>query len=324
MKKLYTIGNGFDLAHGLHTDYWTFRTYIEQHYPEFLIAFEKRYDIEQLDHTEPWYTIEDQKRWNQAVNKALWSSFEDSMGQPNTTEMLSFSTSVLNNMYLDGGNICIQDTMDAYWKKQFGFIHLLQDYLKEWVEQIDVETVRPRKNMLIRDEEDYFLNFNYTDVLERVYKMKRVIHIHGSVERVSDIPPMIGHCNKTEIEQHRQWAREANAECNEGEASIQNAIADYLDAILKDTNSIIDYHHSFFHSLNNIEQIVVIGWSAGSADIPYLLKIKECVSRDTSWVVYWYDDEALFRLKKVLDEVEINGIYTVEYLQTDTFWDSAQ
>ena len=71
MKRLYIIGNGFDIAHGIHTDYWNFRTYLEQNYPEFLIEFEKLYDIWQLDDTEPWYTIKAQESWNQAVNNDL-------------------------------------------------------------------------------------------------------------------------------------------------------------------------------------------------------------------------------------------------------------
>lgn len=39
-----------------------------------------------MDDTEPWYTKEAQKRWDKSVNKVLWSSFEENMGHPNTTE----------------------------------------------------------------------------------------------------------------------------------------------------------------------------------------------------------------------------------------------
>lgn len=323
MKRLYIIGNGFDVAHGLHTDYWKFRTYLEQNYPEFLIEFEKLYGIQQLDDTEPWYTIKAQERWNQAVNKDLWSAFEESMGHPDITDMLNFSSSILDDMDLDGGNIGIRDTMDVYWRDQFGFVNLLQDYLKEWIEQIDTSSILPRKKELIGNDEDCFLNFNYTDVLEHVYQIEDVIHIHGSIESISDISPIMGHCNKAECEKHRQWAKEADEEYDEGESSIQEAIADYLEAILKDTNSIIDFHSRFFRSLNKIEHVIVIGWSAGSVDIPYLLKIKECVRRDTKWTVYWYNDEAYAGLKHAFDEVEINRNYEVEYVQTDEFWDNA-
>lgn len=321
MKKLYIIGNGFDIAHGLHTDYWKFRTFLEQEYPDFLIEFEKLYGIQQLDDTEPWYTIKAQERWNQVVNKDLWSAFEELMGHPDISDMLNFSSSILDDMDLDGGNIGIRDTMDAYWRDQFGFANLLQDYVKEWIEKIDTSGILPRKNELIGNDEDIFLNFNYTDVLEHVYQIEDVTHVHGSMERVSDISPIMGHCNKTESYKHRQLAMEADEKYDEGESSIQDAIADYLDALFKDTNSIIDFHRGFFRELDKIDHVVVIGWSAGSVDIPYLLKIKESVRKDIKWTVYWYNNEAYISLKKAFDEVEITGKYEVEYLQTDEFWD---
>lgn len=62
MKSLYVIGNGFDVAHGLRTDYWKFRTYLEAEYPYFLNQFEALYNIQPLDDTEPWYTKEAQER----------------------------------------------------------------------------------------------------------------------------------------------------------------------------------------------------------------------------------------------------------------------
>ncbi|HCT64429.1 MAG TPA: hypothetical protein DIC60_04030 [Lachnospiraceae bacterium] len=322
MKKLYIIGNGFDVAHGIHTDYWKFRTYLEQNYPEFLGKFEKLYGIQQLDDTEPWYTIEAQERWNTATNKDLWSEFEESMGHPDTTDMLNFSSCILDDMDLEGGNIGIQDTMDVYWREQFGFINLLQDYVKEWIEQIDTSGIFPRKKELIGNNGDYFLNFNYTDVLEQVYQIEEVTHIHGSIESLSDISPIMGHCNKAESDKHRQWAKEADEEYDEGESSIQNAIADYLEAIFKDTNSIIDDNSRFFGDLHNIEHVIIIGWSAGNVDIPYLLKIKECVNRNTKWAVHWYNDEAYASLRRALDEVKINENYEVEYVQTEEFWDN--
>lgn len=322
MKRLYLIGNGFDVAHGLYTDYWNFRTYLEQNHPEFLGEFEKLYDIHQLDDTEPWYTIEAQELWNKTVNNDLWSAFEESMGHPNTTEMLEFSSCILDDLDLEGGNIGIQDTMDVYWREQFGFINVLQDYVKEWIQQIDTSGILPRKKELIGNNEDYFLNFNYTDVLEHVYQIEEVTHIHGGVERVSDIPPIMGHCNSAESEKHRQWAKEADEEYDEGESSIQNAIADFLEAIFKDTNSIIYFHSKFFKNLNTIDHVIVIGWSAGSVDIPYLLKIKECIRRDTKWTVYWYNNEAYTSLKNAFNELQIDGNYAVEYIQSDEFWDN--
>lgn len=40
MKTLYIIRNGFDIAHGLDTSYWSFREYLNDSCPEFLQEFE--------------------------------------------------------------------------------------------------------------------------------------------------------------------------------------------------------------------------------------------------------------------------------------------
>lgn len=195
--------------------------------------------------------------------------------------------------------------------------------MKVWIEQIDTSGILPRKKELIGNDKDYFLNFNYTDVLERVYQIDDVTHIHGSMESVSDIVPIMGHCNRTESEKHRQWAKEADEEYNEGEASIHEAIADYLEALFKNTNSIIGFHSRLFRNLIEVEHIISIGWSAGSVDIPYLLKIKESVGKNTKWTVHWYTDKDYANLKKAFDDTKIDGSYEVEYIQTDKFWDSA-
>ena len=322
MKSLYMIGNGFDVAHGLQTDYWKFRTYLEQKYPEFLTLLENIYGIQQLDSTEPWYTKDAQEKWNNNVDKNLWSLFEESLGNPDIIDMLNSSSCVLDDMDLDGGNIGIRDTMDVYWQDKFGFINLLQKYAKEWIEKIDTSCIFTKKRELLDNDVDYFLNFNYTDVLEHVYRIENVTHIHGGVVSVTDITPIMGHCNKSEIEKHRQLAKKADDEWDEGGSSIHNAIANFLEAIFKDTNSIIKYHNEFFKSLNNVDQVIIIGWSAGNVDIPYLLKIKESVRANTKWIVYWYDDAAYKSLVNAFDEVKINGQYDVVYTQTNEYWDT--
>lgn len=191
IKTLYIIGNGFDLAHGLKTNYWLLRTFIEEKNPYFIRTFESKYDIEPLDDTEPWYTEEAQIRWNDSVNHSLWSEFEKCMGEPNTTEMLDMSESVTEGMPSDG----IRYHMDCYWREEFEYIDRFHDYVREWIESVDTSKVICLKKSLLNSE-DYFFNFNYTDILEKVYGIENVLHIHGGVQSVCDIPPIMGHCNK--------------------------------------------------------------------------------------------------------------------------------
>lgn len=314
IKTLYIIGNGFDIAHGLDTRYWKFREYLEIENPNFLMEFEALYNIHPLDDTEPWYTESAQDRWNKAVDHDLWSTFEETMGNPNTTEMVEQSQSVTEGM----PQISIRDHMDVYWKEQFGFISELQNYVKEWIESVDTSFVSCKRSALI-DSNDIFLNFNYTDILERVYKIDEVLHIHGGVSSVCNIPPIMGHCNIKAIQQHRIWAKEADEIFSEAEASVLDAVADYLEEIYKDTQERISSNRSFFEKLRNVNHVVVIGWSAGNVDLPYLKEVISKVDESTTWTVYWYDDDAYQSLNNAF---ETQGIVDkITYIQSDEFWD---
>lgn len=321
MKKLYIIGNGFDIAHGLDTAYWDFRSFLSDNYPQFLENFEYWHDVGRVDFSNPRLSANAREQWERSTKVKLWYELENIMGCPNIYEMMDWSESILkNDMDLDSGLVGIEDTMDSHWRKQYGYINKFEQYVKEWIETIDTRDIEPKRMALV-ESTDYFLNFNYTDTLETVYKIEDVFHIHGGVSSVTDIDPIMGHCNSQDIEEHRRLAGEADALLNEGEASIHRAIANYLQSIYKDTNSIISFSESFWEKLSNIDMVVIVGWAAGKADWPYLRKIQESIKDDTKWQVYYYDDDALAALSKAMREEGIERKYEVTYTPTREFWD---
>lgn len=321
MAKLYIIGNGFDIAHGLNTSYWNFRSFLEETDYEFLIEFEKLYNIHPLDCTEYGYTETAQKKWNDRVYDTLWSEFEKSMGFPDIQAMLDFSESVLGDLDLESGNIGIIDTMNSYWKQQFGFINKLQNYVKEWISSIDLSHVKTRKNLLLNNDEDYFLNFNYTRVLEDIYQADHVLHIHGSIGHNSDTSPFMGHCNQEDIDEHLQHYHEYFDKGYEGEASIHSAVADYLTSIFKDTSQYIRINQFFFNRLSLVDEVIILGWSIGDVDIPYLNKICNSIKSTTKWTVYYYDCKAYHTIHKALLENNIIDKFHPKFIKTDDFWD---
>lgn len=321
MPKLYIIGNGFDIAHNLNTGYWDFRKFLEEQDYQFLLQFEELYGIHYLDETEYGYSEEVQKQWERRVYHELWSEFERFMGFPNTYDMLNFSSSILDDLDLETGNIGIRDTMDEYWKKQYGFIDKLQYYVKEWILKIDISNVKPKKISLLDNDEDYFFNFNYTRVLEDIYKIDNVLHIHGSIGDDADMSPFMGHCNQEQIDEHLQEYRDAFEMQDEGEASIHRAIAEYLKAIFKDTSHYIMFNNYFFNRLKSVDEIIIIGWSAGDVDIPYLKKIRDSVNEVTKWTVYYYDTTAYNSLHKALSENGIKDTFQTQFIPSENFWD---
>lgn len=292
------------------------REHIEKSDPEFLRFFESLYDIQPLDDTEPWFTEAAQDRWNNSVNHSLWSAFENYMGNPNTTEMLELSTSVTEGMPSDG----IRDHMYYYWKDHFGIIDKLSAHIKEWVETINTDNIIPKRKKLISSS-DIFFTFNYTDVLEKVYRINNVLHVHGGVSSICDIDPIMGHCNKIDIKKHRKWAAEADDEFQEAEASIQDAVADYLEKIFKDTDKQINYHKIFFDKLSAVNHVVSIGWSGGDVDFPYLREIERNVSSNTQWNVYWHSESDFRALENVFEKIERFDKRLLKFEQSDKFWD---
>ena len=163
-------------------------------------------------------------------------------------------------------------------------------------------------------------DFNYTDLLEKVYHAENVLHIHGGVESVTDIEPVMGHCNKHDIDEHKRLAREADEEFDEGGASIHRAVVDYLSRIYKDTDAIVSFNNYFWNKLHNVNRVEIIGWSAGEVDLPYLRIIRDNVDSSTIWNVYFYDDRALTMLSKAMDSEKISDLYEVHYIPANEFW----
>mgnify|MGYP002473366611 CR=1 FL=1 len=268
-----------------------------------------------MDVTERWYTKEIQEYWDKDVNYSLWSTFEKFMGNPNTSQMIEQSKPATEGMPPVGIRYC----MDLFWKERFGFINKLHRYVKEWIESVDTSKVICRKKGMVNST-DFYFSFNYTDVLERVYGIESVLHIHGGVASVCDVPPIMGHSNEQDIQKYREWAKEAANEFDEANASIMDAVADYLETIYKDTKSQIRFNKSFFNRLSTVNRVIIMGWSAGEADIPYLQEIIKNISHNTRWTVYWYNKDAYNSLENVFKKESIVDNNVIEYIQSDAFW----
>ena len=318
MSVLYLFGNGFDRAHGINTSYSDFRHFLEKNHGDFLHRFEAMYNIHPLDDTEPWYTDEAQKRWIERVQKDLWVTFEEEMGKPNIEEMYDYAVSLAEEM----PEIGVKDTLDWYWKNEYGFVQELQAYILEWLKKdVDTSFATCKKDSLCHAQSDFIINFNYTDTIKRVYGIKNVLHIHGGLPTCSDIPPIIGHGNKYVIDSNRRKAKQCQDECIEWAESIYDTIANYCEVLYKDTERIIAEHDSFFVSLKGVEEVICLGLSFGDVDIPYLQRIAREVESTTKWIIYYYDEKTHKRLKDVFGILGISRSFEVYFLPSDSFWD---
>ena len=323
MSTLFVIGNGFDRAHGLKTSYWDFRKYLEKYAEDFLVQMEKMYSIAPFERLDKRFKKNKniQNRRDDAIYKTLWKNFEYGLGEANEAEMLDFSKSIVDDLDLDGGPVGIKDTMDDYWEEQYRFIEGLNEYVGKWIRQVRLFKAAPMKATFIDNSEDYFFTFNYTSVLERIYRVpsNHILHIHGGLYPYCDEPPILGHGNVKKIKEYREKAERAAEEYDEGKESIYNAVANYYERTFKNTNECMAFRGNFFRQLTEVNNVEIIGHSFGEVDMPYFTYLKCCISKNAKWKFYYHSSEDYNAAKKAVNELELD-IRDYEILLSDCFW----
>lgn len=328
MSKLYIIGNGFDRAHGLKTSCWDFRKYLAKYAEDFLIEFEKIYGFYPFNpdqpHLSPKRVREANKQRNNDLYDYLWTSFEISLGQPAEDEIDVFCDSAVDAMSeLESGPIEIEDTLEAFFNEHLQFVEKLQDYLIKWVRQIRMHKAKVKKTVLLDNQTDLFLSFNYTPALERIYRIKanRICHIHGGIPPYCYKPPVIGHGNKEQIVFHREQQKECEENDDEGGASIHRAFVDFYQRTFKDTSRYLDANWSFFDKIQDVEEVLVIGHSLGDVDFAYFREVLGRVGL-ASWSVYYFDPTKQVEMKEALRKIGLKkNKYRLLSSETD-FWDT--
>ncbi|MBE6119973.1 MAG: hypothetical protein E7189_06000 [Erysipelotrichaceae bacterium] len=125
----------------------------------------------------------------------------------------------------------------------------------------------------------------------------------------------------TKILKYIKKAYEEKERFTEGEASIHQAISNYLQTLYKDTKWIISFNQCFWEKLKDVNKVIIFGWSAGLADISYLKMIRKSVDQNAEWFIYYYDDKAYKWLSEVLNKLGIDQNFKVHYIPSSKFWD---
>lgn len=185
MTNLFIVGNGFDKAHGLATDYSDFHNYLLKMYPNaaklspsFSINNTLTPDGEEVfDKNEVVAFVMD------IINEAEgnnWSNFETSLGKLDFERYLDNMTLLFNT----GDDKELFRMAYRYEEVSNNFhkvIVKIKDLFSDWINSIDVLEASPKTSFkkVINEKNDMFLNFNYTSVLEEIYDVENICYIHG-------------------------------------------------------------------------------------------------------------------------------------------------
>ena len=286
MKKLFIIGNGFDLAHSLPTKYEDFRKYLVEKYPE--ATSDEVVVPYRIYLPDGGYKYDD----TQVVSLLLcligiaeelgdeWNDFEASLGKMEYS--LCFDD--LDDVYDRNGEINPRHTANNNEDRAAeinGALRLIENYFSDWVNTIKITNafgLREIKNFkdLINPDTDIFLTFNYTKTLEVLYEVKDVLHIHGTQNENDDL--VFGHGNDDDI-------GEALALHHFG---AHNEIHELHRELRKPTEIVIDVIKFFFDRIisENICSIYFFGFSFSEVDIPYVYEICRSIKNKPYVVCY--------------------------------------
>lgn len=253
-RILYIIGNGFDLAHGIKSSYWNFREWLGNNRSN-LIGMMDIFFSNQRD---------------------VWSNIEQALGEYNEESILDYCRpdEEFDYDHSLSSSARVEDSPMTFFQP---VLEEFRDAFRDWVDSIEISGIEKVYKL---NTDSRYLSFNYTDTLETEYGIaqNKVTHIHGS--RLNDEEYIIGHNN------NRNPSSVWDDDGLTFEQQAYENIIVWMNEFTKQYNRNIANHSSFFDSLYDIKQIIVIGHSMSKVDWPYFREIIKNIGKEIPWIVY--------------------------------------
>ncbi|MBT2732209.1 AbiH family protein [Carnobacterium sp. ISL-102] len=293
-KRLFIIGNGFDLAHKLPTSFNpNFKEIAEKN--EQFPYFWEIYQSQEID---------------------IWSDFENLLAKPDFNELEQifegYKSDYLSDRESDRDAIITQVDLNG------NLIPSLYEFANQAEEKL-IKKVAISSNIKLFKPEDLFVNFNYTHTLEKVYGVQasRVLHVHGEVGQDNLV---LGYPEGDFSPEKYQYDVRQKGRGPYRESDIRDHIEDMMKSDMMDY-----YTYTAFEGLiikvesfnkapqvklleeflvrNEIKEIIVNGHSC-AIDFPYF----EYLSRNfrkAEWVFYAFDNKTKNNIEKLIKKFSI-------------------
>lgn len=293
--KLFVIGNGFDIGHGIPCKYSNFKEYLKDDRADILKVMEKFY-----------YTGE---------YSELWSDFETSLERDINYDSLS---EIIGE---NSPNFGADDFSDRDWYRAKIYIEQECDELLKmvragfegWIASLKISDVKKKYDL---DSTALYLTFNYTDVLEKAYNIStsNILHIHNKVgeELIFGHGKNVDEFNVQKAlygdeNAHLTYDDDGNIESNAvgHEQFAEEAVCTFYKKMRKPTDQILKNQSDFFNGLTNIKDVVVIGHSYNEIDLPYFIKIAQSTNNKTKWTLSYFSDTDKISAEKIMNSLGI-------------------
>ncbi|SOS36182.1 hypothetical protein CFBP6411_04825 [Pseudomonas syringae group genomosp. 3] len=263
-QTLYVIGNGFDLHHGLATQYKDFKAYL------------KTADPEVYGWVESYVPAEND-----------WSDLEAALAYLDTDNIVSdlemFLASYTDENWSDAGHHDFQYEVD---RVAGGLSKTLQARFGDWIRSIVIPERANAITLLQElDPSAAFLTFNYTGTLTKLYGVPtdHVLFIHGDgAEEASEL--VLGHAWKIEDRVPMQGSLDEE-DYDHRIMEAFGTLDEYFETTFKPSALIIQRNAPFFESLGSIREVVVLGHSLSDVDRTYFVALHEGLTAHPTWTV---------------------------------------
>lgn len=260
--RLYIIGNGFDLHHGIPSAYRDFARYLRKTDPTIYRLVDEYF----------------------SVDDAFWAEFEMRLADFDADSAVDYASQFLD----DEGHGDFQYELEQI---ATGLSSGLRERFAEWIRSLHIPTRLEIDQPLVIDRSATFLSFNYTTTLERTYDVPRssILHIHGYAADPSD-SLILGH----------GWERTPEDSLNFGPVGPDDDwrvrygiehLDDYFAATLKPTAKLIEKNAPFFDKLSTVNDVMVMGHGLADVDETYIEAVMERLDLATTrWTISVFGD----------------------------------
>ena len=296
---MYVLGNGFDIMHGARSSYYDFDKTIGK-------SSQLRFYLEN------YLDVDD-----------LWADFEGALAKINVEMMCAPH---ILDMFLDDMEAFDEDAgmAELYGAAEMAaeparvFATDLKDRFCEWVLKLDTNTDdRPLKEIV--SPEGRFLNFNYTEFVERLYGVEegRICYIHGCRKKKKGFPRealILGHIPGLSDEQYDFEERydivppKHTQMVYDAQQVALRIVAEADEEITKDCKEIIKNHIAFFENMSDLKRVITIGHSLYPVDWDYFNEIISKVTDKSNlqWFFGCYGKADLERISTFVNHFGIN------------------
>lgn len=277
---LYIIGNGFDLHHGVRSSYTEFGQYVKSVKSDLYDTFERYFSFD-----------------------GNWADLEGTLAHLDVDSIIDDASDFLQSYGADGWSDAFHhDYQDEVERIVDALSSRLKSIFTDWVLGLQIPDKESCPVALLNlDRSSIYLSFNYTDTLQRLYRIapENVVHIHGSVSL--DKPNLVlGHA----VVPSGIRSLNCGADLQEQDTRVTEAneiIDGYFSTTFKPTDNIIATHREFFSSLTEVKQIFVLGHSLSEVDIPYFEEIvRQTCKLNPKWTVTYYSESSVPNIEKAI------------------------